>query len=354
MTRIINQFVPSVHLHDAVGSTTLIMDEMFRNLGFKSNIYGLYRDPILVDRVTLFRSEKAHEIEDDINILHFALPSPFTEYFLSCGGQRIIIFHNITPPEFFRGYQEDLVTFTLNGLREIRSLVSSNVRTIAYSDFSARDLSSMGFTDPLVLPFLIDWERYNLPENKVLKEMLQDGWFNLIFVGRLVPNKKQDDLIRLLTVFRVLFERKTRLLLVGKGREGDTFHHELQFLIEQLGHQPVLITGRVTPNEMVTYYRNAHAFVSMTEHEGFCVPLVEAMFFKLPILAYGSAAIPDTLNDSGVLLPDKDFKMASGYLNRILTDDKYRSYILEGQQKRLQHFQKENAIPKWEKFISSL
>ncbi|MBN2384065.1 glycosyltransferase family 4 protein [bacterium] len=354
MSRIINQFVPSVHAYDAVGSTALELDRVFHEFGYDTRIYALYRDPVLARKVFLFRRDTAPKVEADINILHFALPSPLTDFFRNCGGQRAVIYHNITPPQFFRGYQDELAEFTKQGLSEIATLVESDVRAVAYSEFSAHDLRTMGFREPIVLPFLLNWRNYDWTENRVLKTMLSDGWTNLLFVGRLVPNKRQDNLVRLLSVFRKRYRRRTRLVLVGKGREGDTLHHELLHLVRELGNQPVLISGRVTPADMVTYYRTAHVFVSLSEHEGFCVPLVEAMFFRIPILAYSAAAIPDTLKDSGLLLEKLDLEYASAILDRLLNDAHLRKQVLESQDRRLHDFLPEQAIPCWKNFIRSV
>lgn len=350
----INQFVPSVHYDDAVGSTALIMDRIFREMGFSGSIYALYRDPSLLDSVSLFRKDAAPRVENDINILHFALPSPLTEFFLTCGGTRILVFHNITPPHFFSGFQEELVTFTALGLEEIASLVAPDIRTVAYSAFSARDLALTGFRRTEIMPFLINWERYQVPEMPVLNAMLGDGgWKNVLFVGRLVPNKRQDDLIRLITLYQKRFHEKVRLVLVGKGREGERYSYEMRRLIAELGDPPVFFTGRVTPAELVTCWRNSQVFASMSEHEGFCVPLIEAMFFDVPIIAHASSAIPDTLSDAGIIVEGKDFEVYVEIMHQILHDDRFRADILERQRARLAHFLPDQAIPKWRAFLTS-
>lgn len=354
MTIAINQFVPAVHAEDAVGSTALVMDGFFRGLGFRSTIYALYRDAPLAERVGLFRKETVPVVDGDINILHFALPSPLTEFFRGCGGRRLLIYHNITPPAFFRGFQEDLVEFTALGLAEIASLADAAIKPIAYSDFSAGDLRGFGFENPVVLPFLMDWNRYRQRENPVLARIVDDGWRNLLFVGRLVPNKRQDDLIRLLATVRASGRQRTRLILVGKGREGEKFLYETHHLVRKLGDQPVLFAGRVNPAELVTYYRHADLFVSMSEHEGFGVPLVESMLFDLPVLAYAAAAIPDTLGDAGILLPDKNLEVAAAMVDRLLDDRELRTAVIARQRRRLLDFKPESALPRWESLIRGL
>jgi len=354
MKKTINQFVPSVHYYDAVGSTALLMDQFFRSLGLTSKIYALYRDPALADKVTLYRDECKPAVQDDINILHFALPSPLTEFFLNCGGKRVIIYHNITPPHYFRGFQEELVDFTAQGLDEIKLLKKIDPITIAYSDFSAADLSALGFKQPRVLPFLINWDRYNEPENPVLARILDDGWTNLLFVGRLVPNKKQDDLIRLLVTYRKVFHKKTRLLLVGKGREGEKYLFCINEMLAELGNPPVILGGRVTLSELITYYNHAHAFVCMSEHEGFCVPLVEAMYFKLPIIAYNSSAIPNTLGETGILLNSKNYLEFSAWLDKALFDAEFRNSVITRQNSRLLTYLFPHVLEPWKAFVDEI
>jgi L-malate glycosyltransferase len=355
MTRKVNQFVPSVHAEDAVGSTALIMDDLFTSLGFESEIYSLYRDSSLAGKVKVFRKESAPEVDEDINILHFALPSPLTEFFSHCGGSRILIYHNITPPRFFRGFQDELVDFTALGLSEIRSLADESIKPIAYSRFSAEDLRGIGFRDPVVLPFLLDWRRYRLQENPVLSKMLEDGWTNLLFVGRLVPNKKQDDLIRLLATCRANHaDSRLRLILAGKGREGEKYLHELHRLIHRLSDPPVLFAGRVSPSELVSLYRHSQVFVSMSEHEGFGVPLIEAMHFDLPIVAYASSAVPDTLGGEGILVAHKDFDLTAAIIDRLLSDRQLRDAVIAGQRNRLKAFLPESALPIWEAYFKKI
>lgn len=350
----INQFVPSVHANDAVGSTSIILSDLFYQMGFESNIYGLYRDPILANKVKLFRNETAPIVNEDINILHFALPSPLTEFFHNCGGKRIIIYHNITPPHFFSGFQEELVDFTALGLKEIASLNTIKAHTVAYSAFSANDLKEIGFKDTKILPFLVNWKRYNCQTNIVLSRMLSDGWKNILFVGRPVPNKKQDDLIRLLAVFRKIFHKKTRLVLVGKGREGEKYLQEIIQLGKKLGNQPIMFCGRVSMSELVTCYRFSDVFVSMSEHEGFGVPLIESMFFDLPVVARASAAVPDTLGNSGILFKNRNFEEISYVLYKVLFEQGFRKQILASQHKRLKQFVSPIAIEHWKSFINSI
>lgn len=350
----INQFVPSVHAFDAVGSTCLLMDGLFRQSGYDSKIYALYRDPELSERVTVFTRENAPNVHSDINILHFALPSPLTEFFSQCGGKRVLIYHNITPPRYFQGFQEELVEFTALGLREIASLVAEDIHPIAYSAFSGRDLMNFGYSDPVILPFLIDWDRYKQPGNPVIKRMFHDEWKNILFVGRLVPNKKQDDLIRILECYRRRFNKKCRLILVGKGREGEKYCHELNALMNSLANPPVVMAGRVSIPELISYYNVADLFLCLSEHEGFCVPLIEAMYFDVPVLAYRAAAIPDTLARSGIVLDKKEPDLFAATIHELFKNSQLRAQVIDEQQKRLKDFLHESSFSPWIEYIQNL
>ena len=165
----------------------------------------------------------------------------------------------------------------------------------------------------------------------------------VLFVGRIAPNKKQEDLISMLYAYRKLYNDPIRLILVGNPGGMEKYAERLQFYAEKLGIVDIVFPGHISFNQILSYYRTADAFVSMSEHEGFCVPLVEAMYFKVPIIAYASSAIPETLGGTGILLENKDMTRAAFYLHEMLHDEELRASIIEGQNKRLKDFSYESV-----------
>ena len=214
---------------------------------------------------------------------------------------------------------------------------------IADSDYNRQDLLKLGFTCPIdVCPILIPFEDYDRePSAKVLKQY-RDGKKNWLFVGRIAPNKKQEDVIRAFYCYQRDYEPESRLFLVGNAGGMEIYEARLRNYIHMLGlDEKVIIPGHIPFDETLAYYRLADVFVCMSEHEGFCVPLAEAMHFGVPIAAYGCCAVPDTLGNGGLLLDSKEPEVAAAAANRLITDQALRAAILDGQKEMLQKYSHE-------------
>ena len=185
---------------------------------------------------------------------------------------------------------------------------------------------------------LIPFDDYKKkPSEKILSKYKDDGYTNIIFVGRVVPNKCQEDVIGSFNEYQKHFNPRSRLFIVGTFME--TYFNRLKEYTERLGVKNVAFTGHCPFDEILAYYRLADLFLCQSEHEGFCVPLAEAMCFDVPVVAYDSSAIAETLGGSGFLLKEKDPLLTAGVMNRILTDSALRETIVENQRERLQDFQ---------------
>jgi glycosyltransferase involved in cell wall biosynthesis len=157
-----------------------------------------------------------------------------------------------------------------------------------------------------------------------------DDRTNLLFVGRIIPNKRIDDLIRVFAVYKRL-DPRSRLLLVGDTRGHERYYDRLQQLIRALAVKDVVFTGHVDDDDLAAYYRVSHLFLCLSEHEGFCVPLQEAMHFGLPVLAYDTGAVRETLHGGGVLLLDKRPEEVAELIRLVLDDPELRGRVLATQ-----------------------
>jgi glycosyltransferase involved in cell wall biosynthesis len=161
----------------------------------------------------------------------------------------------------------------------------------------------------------------------------------IIFVGRPVPNKRQDDIIRVFAHYRHAFAANARLVLVGGSNETNQYEEELRQLVQTLDLDgEVTFTGHVSDQQLVAYYRVADAFLSMSEHEGFGVPLLEAMYFDIPVIAYAAAAIPYTMGRAGIVVREKNMLQIAERLHHVIEDLDFRAEILAGQRRRLRDF----------------
>ena len=278
--------------------------------------------------------------EEDLVIYHGSTGSKLNFDIAGYPGRKIMIYHNITPPGFFRRYNKEARENMEYGYEGIRYLKDKFAYCIADSEYNKQELRRMGYECPIdVCPILIPFEDYDRePSAKVLKQY-RDGKKNWLFVGRIAPNKKQEDVIRAFYCYQRDYEPESRLFLVGNAGGMETYETRLKNYIHVLGlDEKVIIPGHIPFDETLAYYRLADVFVCMSEHEGFCVPLAEAMHFGVPIAAYGCCAVPDTLGNGGLLLDSKEPEVAAAAANRLITDQALRAAILEGQKEMLQKY----------------
>lgn len=335
----IDQWVPALHRGDAIGDSARLMRDAFRSWGYEADVYGLDVDDDLEGDGRLFSTWRPGGPEDVV-ILHFALPSPLTAALRGHRGRRVLLHHNITPPEFFKGWDDELARICEIGRQELVTLRGQVDLALADSEWSRRELQELGFGRTGVLPIYLDFRRYREKPSPVLRRLLEDGRTNILFVGRVVPNKRHDDLIRLASYWKRFVSPDLRLLLVGKPPRRREYMDALRSLHyeEGLSAAEVMFTGHVAHDDLLACYAAAHVFVSMSEHEGFGVPLVESMLMRVPIVAYRCTAVADTLGECGLqFTPKKLAEMTEG-AHLVTTDASLRGQVLAGQERRLAAF----------------
>jgi glycosyltransferase involved in cell wall biosynthesis len=335
----IDQWVPTLHRGDAIGDSARLMRDAFRRWGHSADVYALELDEDLAGDGRPW-SEWRPGGADDVVILHYALPSPLTQALQAHRGRRVLLHHNITPPEFFAGWDPELARICSLGREQLPELRQHVELGLADSEFNRRELEAAGFRRTGVLPIFLDFERYRQTPNPVLRRALDDGLCNVLFVGRVSPNKRHEDLIRLASYWKRFIAPDVRLLLVGKLPRRRHYFDALQALLYEEGFTAaeVVFTGHVSHDDLLAYYAGAHVFVSMSEHEGFGVPLVEAMLMEVPILAYATTAVADTLGGAGVRFQEKRIDALAELAQRLASDVSLRQAVLQGQARRLEAF----------------
>ena len=335
----VDQWVPALHRGDAIGDSARLMRDAFRSWGYAADVYALDVDDDLAGDGRAFADWRAGG-KDDVVLLHYALPSPLTDALKAHRGRRVLLHHNITPPEFFVGYDDEMVRICDLGRRQLASLQGHVDLALGDSEFNRTELAAAGFDKTGVLPIYMDFARYRERPNPVFRRSLEDGRRNVLFVGRVAPNKRHDDLIRLASYWKRFISPDVRLLLVGKLPRRRAYFDALQALLYEEGFTPseVVFTGHVDHDDLLAAYGAAHVFVSMSEHEGFGVPLLEAMLMEVPVLAYGVTAVPDTLGGAGVQVAEKSLGEVAETAHALATDGVLRAAVLAGQRRRLEAF----------------
>jgi glycosyltransferase involved in cell wall biosynthesis len=336
---IVNQWVPAAHKGDAIGDSARRMREMLRQAGHQSDIFALTIDDDLRGDVREFSEAAARE--GDVTMFHFALPSPMTEAFASLPGGRVLQYHNITPAEYFAPYDPGLFRLAALGRRELQTLVGRVELALGDSDFNRQELEALGFTATGVLPIAVNTERITGgPPRPALEKILSDGLINFLFVGRIVPNKRIEDHIRLAEVYKRYVDSYYRFIFVGRYDGIPRYYAQVRALIAQYEMLPdrFWFTGPVPDEDLAAFYRWADVYVSLSEHEGFCVPLIEAMSVDVPVLAYAAGAVPETLGGAGVLFTPKDLELAAEAMGMLVYDRPFRQAVIAGQRRRLADF----------------
>ena len=336
---IINQWVPAAHRGDAIGDSARRVRGMLRAAGHTSDLFALTIDDELRGDVRPFADTRART--GDVTIFHFALPSPMTAAFPSLDGARVLQYHNITPAAFFAPYDPGLFRLAALGREELRSLVGHVDLALGDSEFNRRELVDLGFARTGVLPIAVNTERITgAAPRPALERILGDGLINILFVGRIVPNKRIEDHIRLAELYKRYVDSYYRLIFVGRYDGVPRYYAQIRALIAEFQMLPdrFWFTGPVPDDDLAAFYRWADAYVSLSEHEGFCVPLVEAMAADVPVLAYAAGAVPETLGGAGVLFAPKDLELAAEMLGTLVYDRPVRDRVIAGQRRRLEDF----------------
>jgi L-malate glycosyltransferase len=336
---IINQWLPAAHRGDAIGDSARRARDLLRAMGHDSQIYALTIDEDMCEEVRPFDDADARSGE--VTIFHYALPSAMTEAFAALPRGRVLQYHNITPAHFFAPYHAEVFRIAALGRSDLATLVGRVDLALGDSEYNRRELERLGFAATGVMPIALDLERITrAPVHPVLEKLLGDGLTNFLFVGRMVPNKRVDDIVRLAEVYKRYIDANYRFIFVGRTDGMPRYYATVRALVAEFDMLPerFLFPGPVPDWELAAYYRTASVYLSLSEHEGFCVPLLEAMAADVPVFAYDSSAVGDTLGGAGVCWSPKDLEYAAELLGQLAFDPVMRRRVIAGQRKRLQDF----------------
>lgn len=352
---IVNQWVPAAHRGDAIGDSARRVRDILRSLGHASDIYALTIDDDMRDEVRAFTS--AESSAGDVTFFHYALPSPMTSAFASLPRGRVLQYHNITPSHFFADYEPGVFRITALGRRDLASLAGHADLALGDSEYNRRELEDLGFQRTGVFPIALNLERIvDAPPHPVLDGMLNDGLTNFLFVGRIVPNKRIEDMIRLAEFYKRYIDTHYRFIFVGRTDGIPRYHATVRALIKEFEMLPdrFLFPGAVTDWELAAYYRSAGVYLSLSEHEGFCVPVLEAMAAGVPVFAYESTAVGETLGGAGVCWSPKDLEYAAELLGQVAFDPEVRANVIAAQYARLDHFSERRVVERLKDAISAV
>jgi glycosyltransferase involved in cell wall biosynthesis len=333
---ILHQISVGITIGDAISDQAFLLQRWLREMGYESEIYAEHFHSDLKAAVRPIEAYQPQPGERYV-IFHHSIGSAIVERLLAMPLEFILIYHNVTPPQFFNTVDQKLAEQMVQGQAQLLALKPRTVYALADSAFNEAELMAAGFPTTGVLSIVLDESRYEWPTNPALASYWQARGPLLLFVGRLVPNKKQEDLIKLLYYYRRI-EPTAQLVFIG-GTWLSAYDHWLKDLAGDLGlAEAVKLTGHVSQQDMVSYYRLADLYVSMSEHEGFGKPLIESMYLGLPVLAYASTAVPGTMGQAGVLFHEKNYEVLAELVDILVRDIELRRRIITCQRAEVERF----------------
>jgi FkbM family methyltransferase len=327
----IDQVLPTLASRDAIGEHALHVQRALRSHGYLSELFFGDASPDRVDAGLSVSRIDDFPTEGRVLLYHLSIGSPVSDIFRDRPERKFVYYHNVTPAELLAPWLPHVGAQARQGRFQLRELAPVTELAFAASTVSERELFGAGYRATATSPLLFDPARFaGQPDPGVASRLGAGqclGGTDLLFVGKISPHKGQADLIKVLATYRRTFDPLARLHLVGGAISLDYQNAVLAFAAKLGLADAVEITGSVTDEELSAYYQGSDVFVCLSEHEGFCVPLAEAMYHDLPIVTWDSTALAETVGGAGLVLPDKDPALISTAIARVVKDETLRRYL---------------------------
>jgi len=344
----VHQLVAGYSNGDAISNEARKIRQMFRSRGYHSEIY------CESTRILPELRREARDIslapgdigDNDLVMLHLSIGSVVNDVFPNLKGVKVLRYHNVTPPQYFRALNDHIARQLEWGREQMRALAPVADLNLADSQFNADELLENGYGHAHVHPLVLQLKRLTDAPNPDVLKRYRDGLLNILFVGRCAPNKRLEDLLHALYYVQKFLEPASRLIHVGSFAGTEQYHAMLKAIARDLRLENVDMAGSVPEDHLCAYYQASHVFLCMSEHEGFGIPLLEAMQAEIPVLAYASAAVPETLDGAGLLFHEKNFDELAEWIVRAGRDPDLRARMLEGQRQRIHRYETYDAESK--------
>lgn len=357
--RALHQFVPSLRAGDAVGAHTLRARDILRQMGFESEIFAESAQPAVASEVVpvdqyLGRVQGRRRSDNGV-LYQMATGSRIGDFFQGLPERKAVDYHNFTPARFFLGWDDREALRTDVGRSQMERLAPVVEMGLADSAFNESELLEAGYSRTRVAPILLDLTGFDVEMDTRARQRLERRGrrgADLLFVGRFAPNKAQHHLVTAFAAYRRLYDSGARLHLVGGGAVPRYFR-ALRELVARLDlDDAVDMSLGVSHGTLAAYYDTADVFVCLSEHEGFCIPLLEAMHHELPVLAFAATAVPATMGDAGLLLHEKRPTVVAAAIDRLVRDEDLRSRLVGAGRRRLADFSLERSTTAFEAAVS--
>lgn len=354
--RAIHQLVAGFIYGDAISNEALVLQALFRSWGYDSQIFSEAGriHPALRHEARLISELPDLMKTDDIALLHLSIGSVVNDRLTELPGRKALLYHNMTPAEYFRGIQEPIARDLAWGRKQLQALAGAAEVVMADSRFNASELQALGYRDVRVLPIILDYQRLQARPAPLARRAGRDGRCNILFVGRGVPNKRIEDALRAFYYFQQYVEPRSRFIHVGSYTGLERYRVLAQALARELDLRDVQLTGAVSQAELNAYYAGADLFLCLSEHEGFCIPLLESMAHDVPVLAYAAAAVPETLDGAGVLVHEKRWDWMAELMGGLRRGSAWRDAVIRKQRERLARFKQRDLAGELQQHLAPI
>jgi glycosyltransferase involved in cell wall biosynthesis len=340
----IHQLSVSAAYGDAIGGEVFTIRDALRAAGYASDVFVELVDARMAAEVRPYQEYREISDPGNVVLLHFSLGSKVSALAHELADRLVLIYHNITPAEWFAPYSLGIARNCMRGRIELASFAQKCQLGLGDSEYNRQELEELGFSPTAVLPLIVDMSRLDGPAHPLVLDRYRDSRTNLLFVGRVVPNKRIEDLLAAFAYYRKFIDHRSRLIIVGEYRGFLPYYDSLQRLMSEMKLDEVVFTGHVAQAELNAYYDVADCFICASEHEGFCVPIFEAIYKELPVIAYSAAAIPYSTGKGVLLLRDKDPAIVAETVVEVLNDPTLRARVVERQKHALSVLDREALV----------
>ena len=332
----IHQITAGFAAGDAISLEAVAIRDVCRAQGFASEIFVPMENVAEDGRPQVRPLEDYRPAESELLIYHYSIQTRATDTFRRSPARKVVIYHNITPASFFRAFDERVVKQLEVARRELSDVVGLADAVWADSAFNAAEVSELGARNVRVLPLLFSARAFDLPADPVVSQGLSGPSKKILFVGRMAPNKCVEVLIEAFAWYHKCIERRSELILVGSERTCPRYFAMLRMFAAELDLMSVSFVRYASPAGLIAYYQRADLFATTSRHEGYCLPVVEAMFKGVPVLARGVGGVPEAMDGAGVTFDEAKPEELACLMHRMMSEPVLRNEILASQQARIQ------------------
>ena len=332
----IHQIAAGFAAGDAISLEAVAIRDLCRGMGVASEIY-VPAERIAPDcRGAVRPLEEYRPGEGELLIFHYSIQSPATEAFRSTPARKVVVYHNITPANYFRAFDEPLAAQLEAARDELAEVARAADAVWADSAFNAAEIAALGVRGVKTFPLLFSAGAFDVPADPVVRQGLSGPSKKILFVGRMAPNKCVEELIEAFAWYHKRLERRSELILAGSERSCPRYFAMLRMFAAELDLMAVSFVRYASPARLVAYYEAADLFATASRHEGYCLPVVEAMSKGVPVLARNVGGVPEAMDGAGVLFDEATPAELACLMHRLTTDAALRGEVLAAQQTRIQ------------------